>query len=181
MSQHSLGLDIPDTLNECVLKIQDSSIYASDLTVTCPILNVTPPGFTYSTAFTDLVPNFNVNLSACDLKIQTLNCGSTFAGLSDGIYIIKWSVAPNNIVYVEYNHLRITNALIAYQACLCKLNMAGCEPTAEVKKKLRELHDIKMYLLAAKAQVEYCHNPKKGMEIYTYANKLLKKCSCKTC
>ena len=38
-----------------------------------------------------------------------------------------------------------------------------------------------MYLDAAKAKVEFCLEPQKGMTLYNYAIKLLNKFDCKTC
>jgi hypothetical protein len=38
-----------------------------------------------------------------------------------------------------------------------------------------------MYLDAAKAKVEFCQEPQKGMTLYNYAIKLLNKFDCKTC
>ena len=38
-----------------------------------------------------------------------------------------------------------------------------------------------MYLQAAVAKVETCHEPQKGMSLYNYAMKLLKKMDCTNC
>jgi hypothetical protein len=43
------------------------------------------------------------------------------------------------------------------------------------------LREIKSYLEAAKAKVEDCHEPKKGMMLYDYAVKLLNKMDCVNC
>ena len=80
----------------------------------------------------------------------------SFNTLPDGVYVIKYSVAPNEYVYVEYNHLRITNALIKYNELLCELDVAACNPLQEVQDKLQELRLIRMLLDAAKAKVEFC-------------------------
>jgi len=184
MAQHKLSLEIPETGTNWVMRIMDTSIYASDVEVDCPILEFTAPGFRYSVQLgsdSGLDPNFNINLSACDLQLQTTNCGTTFSALPDGVYVVKYSVSPNDQVFVEYNHLRMTKAILAYQEVLCDLDVAGCEPTAETEEKLKQLRKIRMYLDAAKAKVEICHNPAMGMELYNYAVKLLAKFGCKSC
>lgn len=183
MANHKLSLESPETLNVCILRLQDTSVYNEDVTIKCPLLSITLPGFNYSVEFdeTEIAPGFNLNLTACDLEIQTLNCGSKFEGLPDGIYVIRYSVSPNDLVYVEYNHLRRTKALLCYNEALCDLDIAACAPDSETEAKLKELNFIKMYLDAAKAVVEICHNPKRGMELYSYAVKLLGKFNCKTC
>lgn len=183
MANHILSLEVPDTLNGCILRIADTSIYSPLMPVTCQLLEVTVPGFNIPVQFTApvIVPGFNLNLTACDLQIQTTNCGTIFNDLPDGIYIIKYSVSPNDIIYVEYNHLRITKALKRYQSILCDLDIADCDPPEIVKAKMRQLSLIRMYLDAAKAKVEFCHEPVKGMELYRYAVKLLGKIECRSC
>jgi hypothetical protein len=188
MANHVLSLEVPFVMNSCVLKIFDTSIYATNplLPVTCPTLNITVPGFNYSNqiegaAMTDFVTNGHITLSACDLQLQTVDCGTKYADLPDGIYIIKYSVSPNDLVYVEYNHLRISQAMNKYYNILCDIDANACTPPVQVKKQLEELRLIKMYLEAAKSKVEFCLEPQKGMSLYNYALKLLNKMNCTTC
>jgi len=181
MASHKLSLEVPDVLNTCVLKIFDTSVYAENVPVVCPVLDVTVPGFNYASEIS-VTPNFSLSLTACDLALQTTGCDtSEYAALPDGIYIIKYSVSPNEFVYVEYNHMRITQALNKYYNILCQLDVSDCEPPANVEAKLNKLRKIKMYLESAVAKVEYCHEPDKGMRIYKYAVKLLNKMDCKNC
>ena len=69
---------------------------------------------------------------------------------------------------------------------LCKLEMAACDPQADVKEQLKHLRLIKSFIDAAKAKVEYCNDVKKGTDLLAYANKLLNKYisndgCCQTC
>jgi hypothetical protein len=59
--------------------------------------------------------------------------------------------------------------------------LAACRPPLEKSHKLAELQEIKGYLDAAKATVDTCHKPTKGMELYNYALKRLNKLDCTTC
>lgn len=183
MANHVLSLEAPDTMNKCILRVVDTSVYNPMAPVKCPLLQVTVPGFNVPVNFSEnqIQPGFIENLTACDLQLQTSQCGSKFWDLPDGIYILKWSVSPNDQVYVEYNHLRITNALWMVQEVLCDLDLAACDPPAIVKQQLAQIQLIQGYLSAAKAAVEFCHEPKRGMELYSYAIKLLKKIGCKSC
>jgi len=183
MAQHVLSLEAPDTMNKTILRIVDTSVYNSQIAVTCPLLQVTLPGFDRPVNFDDslIQPGFILNLTACDLEIQTAGCGTTYNNLSDGIYIIKYSVSPNDQVYVEYNHLRMTTAMWKYYNILCELDLGACDPPEKVKDKLNRLRMIRMYLDAAKSQVEFCHQPEKGMQIFNYAVRLLDKMDCKSC
>lgn len=180
MANHKLSLDIPDTLNICMLRIVDSSIYNTDIAIKCPLLQVTVPGFGTSQFVTDVLPNFALNLTACQLKVQTANCGTVFNDLPDGIYVIKWSISPNEYVYVEYNHLRITKALLKIRNLYCDLDMGACEPPVAIEKKLLELRRIQDFLLAAKAKVENCQEATKGLEMYKYGMSKLDKMICRT-
>lgn len=180
MANHSLSLEVPTVMNSCILKIFDTSVYSDLLPITCPTLNITVPGFGYSIQL-DVTPNFFQTITACDLQLQTQDCGTQYAEIPDGIYIIKYSVSPNDIVYVEYNHLRITKALIKYQKILCDLDVAACAPSTALEKKMKQMRDIWFYLQYAKAKVEECHEPQKGMSMYNYAIKLLNKMECINC
>jgi hypothetical protein len=180
MANHALSLEVPTVMNPTVLNIIDISVYSDIVPLTCATLNITVPGFAYSNQI-DVTPGFIKTLVGCDLQLQTTNCGTQNVDLPDGVYIIKYSVSPNDIVYVEYNHLRITKALIKYNEILCNVDIAACDPPARIKQKLQELRLIRMYLDAAKAKVEYCLEPDKGMTLYNYALKLLNKLDCKNC
>lgn len=178
MAKHLLSLEVPDTLNGCILRVIDTSIYPTGIPIDCPQLTITPPGFWQAYYSTSLAPGFSLNLTTCDIGLQVDNCDKTRNNYPDGIYVIRYAVAPQDQVYVEYNHLRITKALNLYNKILCCLNLAGCEPDQITKAKLRELQLYYMMLKGAKAQVEYCHHPEKGMAIYKYAYMMLKKLSC---
>ena len=180
MANHVLSLEVPTVMNSCIMKLFDTSVYTPLLPVTCPTLNITVPGFGYSVQI-DTTENFAETITACDLQLQSTQCGEVYAELPDGIYIIKYSVSPNDLVYVEYNHLRITKALTRYNKAMCDLDLAACDPPAKVKEKLDKLMMIRMYLDAAKAKVEFCHEPQKGMTLYNYAIKLLNKLECINC
>lgn len=180
MANHVLSLEVPTVMNTCILSVNDTSVYSNIVPITCETLNVTVPGFGYSNQI-DVASGFNLILTACDLQLQTQQCGETYVELPDGIYIIKYSVSPNDVVYVEYNHLRITKALNRYNKALCSLDLAACDPPAKVQKKLEQLRMVRMYLDAAKSKVEFCHEPQKGMTLYNYAIKLLNKLDCINC
>lgn len=180
---HILSLEVTDTLNEKILRISDSSEYNEMVTPQCPLLEVTLPGFVTPVQFNEdrIAIGFNLNLTACALEIQTEDCDSNPSTLSDGIYVIKYSLSPKDTVYVEYNYLRITNIMNTYLTYLCQLPLAATEPTKETETKMKLLQKIRLFIDAAKAQVEIAHYPKKGMELYTYAKKLLLKFDCKNC
>jgi hypothetical protein len=180
MANHVLSLEVPNVSNTCILTILDTSVYSPLIPVSCETLDVTVPGFSNASQI-NVTNGFLVNLTACELGLQTADCHSTYVDIPDGVYIIRYSVSPNDIVYVEYNHLRISKALEIYNKVLCTLDISACDPPVKVKERLQELRLIRMYLDAAKAKVEYCQEPDKGMIIYNYALKLLNKMNCINC
>jgi len=183
MARHVLSLEVEDTLNCTILRIEDTSIYEATMPVECPLLEITLPGFTSAVQIGETIidPSFRINLTACELEIQSSGCGTEFENLPDGIYVIKYSVSPNDEVYVEYNHLRVSKLMNNYKKILCELDLADCDPIQETQDKLEELNLIRGYIEAAKAKVELCHEPKKGMQLYTYAKKRLSKFKCSSC
>lgn len=170
--KHQLSLEIPDTNNVSIFRVSDTSIYSEDIQVKCGTLHITSPGFIDPVTI-DVLPNFNLVLNACTLGLINTGCDSDSPALPDGIYHIRYSVSPNDKVYVEYNFLRVTQTLNIYYNELCKIELAACEPSVEIKARLNELRLIKSYIDAAKAKVEECHDSGKGMELLVYAKKRL--------
>lgn len=173
-SKHQLSLELPESNNIRVMRIADTSFYAEDVNVDCALLSITPPGFNQPRNI-EVIKGFNMPLNACTLGLQNTGCQSAVQPIPDGIYIIRYSVSPNDTTFVEYNHLRITQTNNRYFNLLCELEMGACEPDADIKEKLNELRLIKSFMDAAKAKVEYCHDSEKGMELLAYAKKRLDK------
>lgn len=171
--RHTLALDIPDTACDTILRVWDASVYGQGLDVDCPRLDIWLPGFLVPKYYTDLQPNFVKNLNAKDLGLQH-PLAETPLSLPDGLYKIRYSVSPNDKVFVEYHHLRTANIMNMYYYEICKVQLEPCEPGPEQHQKLHDLRYIKMYIDAAKAKTEYCHAPKQGVDMLAYAEKLLR-------
>jgi len=182
--KHQLSLEVPDTNNCSVFRVVDTSLYSDQIPVTCAKLEITSPGYNEPVVIdvvlatdpqTNNLVNFSYILNGCTLGIQTSGCGDTSERLPDGIYRLKYSVSPNDKVYVEYNYLRVCQTLNKYYNELCKLEMAACEPDADLKADLDELRLIKSFIDAAKAKVEQCNELDEGMDLLMYAQKRLQK------
>jgi hypothetical protein len=174
--KHQLSLEVPDTNNCQVFRILDTSIYDEHVPVTCSRLEITSPGYNQPVTI-DVIQGFNLILNGCTLGIQTSGCGSVSERLPDGIYTIRYSVSPNDKVYVEYHYLKTCLITNKYFNELCKLELAACEPEADVKEDLNELRLIKSYIDAAKAKVEQCDDLQQGMDLLIYAQSRLQKFS----
>jgi hypothetical protein len=177
-NRHVLSLEVPVTANAQVLRVVDTSQYAALVDATCLRLEVLAPGYTTPAVIT-VTKEFNLSLNSV-----TLGLSSTPSDLPDGIYIIRYSVSPNDKVWVEYNHLRTTEIAASRMNELCKLSIGACEPPMDVKDKWKELSQIRDYIEAAKVYVEWCDKPKQGIALLLYAEKLLsryKENHCTTC
>lgn len=180
--KHTLALDIPDTACENIIRIWDASIYDALLEVDCPRLDIYLPGFSTpiyyvndpdATPPTSLLPGFVKNFSTQDLGLTAHDV--PLGNFPDGLYTIRYSISPNDSVYVQYYHLRVTHLTNVYYQEICKIQMQACEPTAEQLERMEDLRYIKMYIDAAKAKAEYCHAPIQANELYVYAERLLAK------
>jgi len=172
-----LSLDIPTVSNCELLCIKDTSQYASELNIDCEELLITPPGYSVPVLI-KVNKTFDFCLNACSLSLQTVGCGSKQNSLTDGIYIIRYSVSPNDKVFVEYNHLRITNILTDYFQVLCDLDVNACQPDSRKQELLSEMGFIRTMIDAAVANVEYCQSSAQGMQLYNYAKQRLSKINC---
>mgnify|MGYP003660563595 CR=1 FL=1 len=176
-SKHILSLEIPESANCSVLSVIDSSVYTDSIPVDCEELLITPPGFAHPTLI-EVTQGFNLPVTGCAVGLQTTSCNTSIGTMPD---IIKYSASPNDKVYVEYNHLRVTELLSTYYRKLCELDATPCEPTSTRKNTLNEMYYIRTLIDAAKAKVEFCQSPNEGMELYNFAKKKLKKITCSVC
>lgn len=183
---HFIKLNVPSTLTECILRVEDYSIYNSLLPFTAPTLQIQVPGFKTCVEFNllntpDLDKKFTLNITACMLGLQDTNCGFQNNPLPDGIYTITYSVAPNQILYDTVYHLR-TSALERALLCLYKdLNSGPCEPSNELNRQMDLLGTIDGYIKTAKAFAYFDNDCTNAMLMYNYAKELIDKMNCKSC
>lgn len=179
-SRHILSLDIPVTTNPSILKIWDSSIYSNDLDVTCAILKIKSPGF-INPVIIEVEPGFSLNLCACNLGIITQGCDTDYSPLPDGVYEIEYSVSPNDIVFVEYAHLRTVSIRESLYKEICTSGLSGCLPNLDAGDRIKEISLIETFIKGAEIMTSRCGDPVKGMEMLQYAKKRLDRYTCKDC
>ena len=177
-NKHILSLEIPTVANCEIFTIWDTSEYTEDLLIDCPKLFITTPGASVPTMI-EVEEDFKTDFSPCAFNLQNSGCNTNRSNFPDGIYVIRYSVAPHDKVYVEYNHLRITTVLKAYYEKLCEIDVQKCEPSSDMLDLMVEMKYIRTLIDAAKAKVEYGHQPTDGMELYNYAVQRLEKVTCK--
>lgn len=189
ITSHQLALEIPNTSHTDRMRIIDASVYADSLPVEFETLQILIPGYSDPIVFkeadtpTPLQQGFDRWFTTVDLGLQAVSSDSLDT-LPDGLYVIQYSVSPNDQKYEKYYHLRITKAVNIYHKELCKIQLSECEPTAEMNQHLADLRYIKMLLDSAKAKAEFCHAPDHASAMLQYANKLMRKYQdgcCVTC
>jgi hypothetical protein len=176
MSRHILQLEVPDVYNEGIFIVKDTSIYTSSLGVSCPSLQITPPGFSTPTVITPTSHNFEMILNACTLGITSpTNCATSCPNIPDGIYGIYYTVAPNDQVYVGYQYLRIVSAINRLNGLLCDLGLPCCLPDQEIEDQLKNISIIRGYLISAQTNVNTQKEYTDGINQYRYAISLMDK------
>lgn len=176
MGKHILQLDVPPTSNEGVFLIDDISIYDSILPATCLNLQILPPGFNVPSQIEGMSTGFRLVLNACTLGIlSSSNCATSCPVLPDGVYHIRYSVSPNDQVYVEYDVLRTTVALNRLNTVLCNAEIKCCIPDQEAQYIIDQCTLIRNFLLTAKLLVENKHLVADGISMYRFALSLIVK------
>lgn len=176
-----LELYFPPTTPK-IMVIQDRSIYNPDIPVENAILQITPPGFKHSIPF-NVEPGFSLVVNSNLLKLSNVKKLDDLCDIPDGVYIIKYSICPNDEMYEEYYHLRISKIMSDFIEKSCSLDLADCsneQNNSYTIKQLKELNTIETYIKAAKNSVEDCNDLKKGQELYDFAKKKIDKIN-KTC
>lgn len=169
-----LYLDIPEAQNLKTQRILDSSLYNEDVDIKCARLEITPPGFDFPVLF-EVEPYFNLVLNTANLGLAKPSKYTDLADLPDGVYQVKYSIAPNDKVWVEYEFLRLNSLLEQYYGLRCKLKLENIDPNRDQNNKMKQLLDIRNTLESAKIEVEWCGNRDRGMDLYMYASKQLSK------
>lgn len=179
MSRHILGVDVVPTNNDKILHLFDTSSYAEGLGITCPRLEVTIPGFR-TARLLEPEDGFNVSLNGITLDLIS-PAAEYLPPLPDGLYHIKYSISPNDLVYVEFDYLRtvIFDNLLFKERC--ELDLCDHTPLPEVKEKLKAINEIEDYVKAAKGAVSACDDLDKAHDLFVYAKTLLERYSSSCC
>jgi hypothetical protein len=175
-----LDIYIEKILNPKVLIVNDASFYNPDIAVTNAKLEIQYPN---SNVFINIPvsKNFSYKVNSNTLNITKVNKKNALSKLPDGLWTIKYSICPNDALFVEYTFLRNINQLIKYNNLYCELELNKCDKKSylEELKKLREIKD----LIDASEYLADCGKYEKSIEIYKGIEELLAEykedCNCK--
>lgn len=178
MAKHILALDFPDTPNEGIFRIKDTSIYTPLLKVECPELQILPSGYGRPAVLNSITAGFDLVLNACTMGIMgPASCADTCPNLPDGVWHIRYDISPNDKVYVEYDIMRTTHATNRLNAMYCATADKPCNPDADTVYQLQQLDLIRDFLVASQVLVGEQHKIEDGVNMYRYAVNLIDKLS----
>lgn len=156
-------LSIP-TYNINTFAVIDASVYTED--PVNPTIEITPPGFNVA-----VIP-FNIN----EFNIfTTANLGITDPGvnqpLPDGIYHLKYSIAPSYENFIEKSILRVEKLQEKFSTAFMKLDMMECDRAIKTQAKV-DLNSIYFFIEGAIAAANNCALVSAN-QLYQQANNML--------
>ncbi len=129
----TLDFLVINTYNTKTLGIADISVYDTDPpSVSAPTMQITVPGFTTPVSIPFNVQDFNVYNSV----ILGLSSYPNFAPLPDGVYFMKYSVAPATTNFVEKNIMRTEAIQEKFDNAFMKLDMMECDSAIRTQSKV---------------------------------------------
>jgi hypothetical protein len=102
---HCLFLFFPDSIDCRVQEVVDISIYDPNLTISEPILNINIPGVCNCDYQSLIKVKGRTYITSNTLGLSD-TCTTGLLNLPDGVYTFKYSVCPNDEVFVEHKILR---------------------------------------------------------------------------
>ena len=166
----TLKLDILviPTYNTKTLGIADASVYPTDPpVVSAPTIEITVPGFNMvSLPFVPL--DFNVYTSSTLGLTSPLD---PYLPLPDGVYFIKYSIAPAYENYVERSIMRVEQLQEKFDNAFMKLDMMECDRAIKMQSKV-DLTTIYFFISGAIAAANNCAIVEAN-KLYAQANKML--------
>ena len=179
ISELLLNFDYSSSCKSFIIK--DASIYNATLPITCGQLRVKTPGFTCEHTF-ETLPNFEIKVNLGNLGIQNVNDQGFLKALPEGNYEIRYSINPNDKLYVEYNYYNTCQLHNDYIKALCKFFNNKCDMNKkEQQNEIDKLFEISNLIDYAKIAAEECGDVKMADKLYNEAKEKLNNHGCSTC
>ena len=129
----TLDFLVINTFDTKTLGIADTSIYDTDPpTVSAATMTITIPGFSPSVSIPFNVNSFNVYNSV----ILGLSSFPVYTPLPDGVYYLKYSVAPAFTNYVEKSIMRTELIQEKFDDAFMRLDMMECDLAIKTQSKV---------------------------------------------
>lgn len=171
---HNLAIDISDSTRLTSFRVFDASSYDSNLPISEGVLEVYAPSVTEPFLW-KVERDFQFTLNSNLLHLTS----GDLAPLPDGTYYIKYSVKPNNKVYIQYAYFRNTKQIQDFNNLYISIySRKRYILNRDFNKKMEEMIKIKHLIDAAKFMVEENHMLAEANAMYTEANLRIEKLGC---
>ena len=124
----SLNIQVVPTYNTLTISIQDLSTY--DSAPSAATINILAPGIDVSIPF---VPNTINTFNSTSLGLTPVG---TTTPLPDGVYYLKYTIAPANVYYVNKSFMRTDLIQEKFDNAFMKLDMMECDKAIKTQSKV---------------------------------------------
>ena len=167
MADLKLDILVIPTYNLQTMGIADASTYPTSPAVQSPTIELDVPGFgKVSLPFN--INDFNIYTSA-SLGLTTV--GDPLLPLPDGLYGIRYSIAPAYINYVDKSIMRVDHLQEKFDSAFMKLDMMECDLAIKRQQKV-ELNSIYYFIQGSIAAANNCAIATAN-KLYNQANRML--------
>lgn len=168
MATLSLDILVIPTYNTKTIAVSDVSIYPDDPpVVSSPTLEITVPGFAM-VVLPFSVNNFTVYTSS---TLGITSPGEDDVPLPDGVYYLKYSIAPAYLNYVEKSIVRTDRLQEKFDEAFMRLDMMECDRAIKTQAKV-DLGSIYFFIQGAVAAANNCAVDEAN-KLYNQANRML--------
>lgn len=173
-----LSFNIVDTHDFKTLGVVDTSWYNPDITVETPTIEILPPGYTVAASPFFMIKALNV-YNSNGLGITRASCEEDLVDLPDGLWKIRYSICPNDKLFIERFFLKTDKIQCKYDQAFLSLDLANLSTETE-KRKRKDLEEVEIFLQGAIAAANN-QNAKLASDLYKKADNLLSRfgsCNC---
>lgn len=162
-----LDIIIPPSYSVLLLSVTDASIYPDNPPiVSAPTIEIDIPNF--GTKILPFLPS-QTNIFASDtLGITEVGCKQS---LPDGIYRLKYSVAPAYLNYVEKTIMRVDKLQEKFDNAFLQLDMMECNSALKTQASVN-LNTINFLIQGSIASANNCAEAD-ALKLYTQASNML--------
>jgi hypothetical protein len=174
-----LSFDIIDTHDFKTLGILDTTWYNPDIKVETPTIEIIPPGYTIVASPFYMIKGLNI-YNSNGLGITRASCEEDLVDLPDGIWRVKYSICPNDKLFIERFFLKTDKIWCRYTQAFLTLDLKNAESKKDVERK-KKLNEIEFYINGAIAASNN-QDAKNAIDLYNKAEKALSRffsdCNC---
>ena len=173
-----LNFNVIDTHDFKTLGIVDTSWYNPDITVETPTIEILPPGYTVAASPYFMVKALNI-YNSNGLGITRASCEDDLVDLPDGLWKVKYSICPNDQLFVERFFLKTDKIQCKYNKAFLSLDLENLSDSKQQQKR-KDLNEIEIFLNGSIAAANN-QNAKLASDLYKKADNLLNRfgqCDC---